>query len=65
MGWILGKDGKVCKEMSTKVHRTDFVVEVESVINSRPLTYVHDNTEGIMISYALCPSRKKDFCHSK
>ena len=30
------------------------VVEVESVINSWPLTYVHDDAEGI--SYALCPS---------
>ena len=30
------------------------VVEVESMINSRPLTYVLNDTEGI--SYALCPS---------
>ena len=30
------------------------LVEVEGVINSRPLTYVHDDTEGI--SYPLTPS---------
>jgi len=30
------------------------LIEVESVINSRPLTYVHDDVESI--SYALCPS---------
>ena len=30
------------------------MIQVESVINSRPLTYVHDDIEGI--SYPLCPS---------
>ena len=30
------------------------LVEVESVINDRSLTYVHDNGEGV--SYALMPS---------
>ena len=30
------------------------LVEVEFVINSRPLTHVNDDTEGT--SYALCPS---------
>ena len=30
------------------------VVEVEAVINARPLTYVHDDSEGI--DYASTPS---------
>lgn len=30
------------------------LIEVESVINSRPLTYVEDDTDGI--NYTLCPS---------
>ena len=30
------------------------LIEVESVINSRPLTYAEDDTDGI--SYTLCPS---------
>jgi len=30
------------------------IVEVESIVNARPLTYLHDDTEGI--SYTLSPS---------
>ena len=30
------------------------LVEVEAIVNSRPLTYVYDNLEGV--SYAISPS---------
>jgi len=60
---ILGMNSKICQETFVKsIDRTSLnfgklntlLIEVESVINSRPLTYVHDDVESI--SYALCPS---------
>ena len=45
---IIGRASLTFDEISTNL------VEVESVINSRPITYVYDDTDGI--SYALTPS---------
>ena len=45
---VVGKAMLTLNEMST------LLVEVEGVINTRPLTYVHDDNEGI--SYPLTPS---------
>ena len=41
------------------------LVEVEGIVNARPLTYVHDDTEGI--SYTLCPAHLlygRRICHT-
>ena len=60
MGWFLGMDGKVHQEVSEEIYWQNLtslntlMTEDESVINSRPLTYVHDDSEGI--SYPLCLS---------
>ena len=45
---VVGKAMLTFSEMNT------LLVEVESIINARPLTYVHDDCEGI--SYPLTPS---------
>ena len=55
VGWILRADGKICQETSLNFDELNtLLVEVESVIKSRPITYIHDDTKGI--SYPLCPS---------
>jgi len=60
VGWFLGMDGKVHQEVSEEIYWQNLtslntlMTEDESVINSRPLTYVHDDSEGI--SYPLCLS---------
>ena len=45
---IIGRASLTLDELST------IIIEVESVINSRPITYLYDDTEGI--SRALSPS---------
>ena len=63
MGRILGAYGTKCKRCLRKIigraalkleELSTVLVEVESVINCRPLTYVYDDQEGI--SFALTPS---------
>ena len=58
----LGKVNKERKTLSkkvigwsylTQIELNTILIEVEAVINSRPITYVYDDTDGI--SYPLTP----------
>lgn len=57
-GGLLGTFDSECEKMSTEGSRPEqlntHLVEVEGIINSRPLTYVKDDTGGT--SYTLSPS---------
>ena len=45
---VIGRSSLTFDELHT------LLIEVESVINARPLTYIYDNSEGV--SYPLTPS---------
>jgi hypothetical protein len=64
VGRILGENGKDGETSTQENIRQIFsydemntvLVEVERVINSRPITYIYDDREATCIGYALTPS---------
>ena len=64
VGWFLGETNQTNKAMSKKtVGRSTLtleelntvLIEIEAVINARPITYVYDDEESV--SYPLTPSQ--------
>ena len=60
VGWLLGMPVKRCLRKTLGRSTLNFdqlatlLIEIECVINSRPLTYVHDDSDGT--GYTLSPS---------
>jgi len=63
LGRVLGANGTASQTMSAKGNWEEhaefdqlntILVEVEAIINSRPLTYMYDDVEGV--SYCISPS---------
>ena len=52
VGWFLGEDGTLCKDLFEEAHGTvlltfeelrTILVEIEAILNNHPLTYVYDD----------------------
>ena len=54
VGRLLGTHGEECKAVLRLDELNTLLVEIEAVINCRPLTFVYDDIEGI--SFALTPA---------